>query len=236
MDIPETSLLLCRLNNIHRQIGEITSRLQHLKRIDLIGLATFQTTQDKLKSKLESKQELVLLIRKKEREAAFVLDELARREEQLNLARSDREYETIKLQIQIEKNKNEELADLTLELLTNLDVLESEISVVQEEFKKAQELLKKSRTEITAKVLPLQKDYELARKKLQKEELSLSGTLAVMYKHCVERFGGENALAAVVNQSNCGFCNCQLPSNILSKASIGTAVCCSLCGRLLYWS
>ena len=126
----EIAQLMDELHRIHRQIVDINYRERKLKRSVAIGQEQVNVAKKELESKRDVRQTALLDANEKEREAARVAQELERRREQLNLAKSDREYEALKIQIQLEERKNDSLADLTLEALAAVDAIDEEIKSV----------------------------------------------------------------------------------------------------------
>lgn len=230
----EVSRFMNQLYLIHRQIGDLQYRIKRAKRADMACTAVLNSARDVLTSKRKIKQELLCEIKQNELEAAKSAKELERRKEQLNCSKSDREYETIKLQIEIEESKNNSLADLVLEKLEKIDEIELEIKKAEENFASAENDWKKQRETVLQKVAQLEAELLITTSRLREVEGRISGAWMTLYKRCVERFGGEEALASLVNELKCGSCNCQLPADVISKVRTGNAVCCPLCGRLLY--
>ena len=138
----EVSLLMDELHRIHRQIGDINHRAKRLKQT-LLGLtAELESAKASVKEKNDVKQKLLLDVKEKEREAALGAQNLQRRQEQLNMAKSDREYQTIKLQIELESKKSDSLADAALVALSAVDKADEEIKSSEKAVESAQEKLR----------------------------------------------------------------------------------------------
>jgi predicted nucleic acid-binding Zn-ribbon protein len=230
----EIAQLVDELHRIHRQVVDINYRERRLKRAVAVAEGALDDAKKELKAKQDTLQDLHLDARNKEREAASASQELERRKEQLNLAKSDREFEALKLQIQLEENKNDTLADLTLEVLEAIDSLSEEIKLAETKFQEAEETFAKAQDALSQSVPKLQSEMEHTQQRLKDAESRLPRELAGVYVRCVKEFGGEDAFAPLANGVYCGSCNRQIPIEIVMKVCSGDSLCCSACGRLLY--
>lgn len=234
MSTSDISRLMNQLSIVHTQIGELRRRVQRLQDIVERCAIVLDSSKNALKEKLKVKSELLLLISQKERESEAALQEVTRRKEQLNLAKSNREYEALKLQIQIEEKKNDELADSTLLALGEVDGVEEAVKLAEEDVKKAEENLKKSRENLAVFSPALESDIEKALVRLHEAESNLPHDWAGVYSRCVSRFGGEEALSRLVDGEYCDSCNTQLPLDFVAQVQAGKGITCPSCGRLLY--
>ncbi|MBR4751958.1 MAG: hypothetical protein IK077_09375 [Thermoguttaceae bacterium] len=230
----EIAQLMDELHRIHRQIVDINYRERKLKRSVALGQEQVNVARKELESKRDAKQIALLDANEKEREAARVAQELERRREQLNLAKSDREFEALKIQIQLEERKNDSLADLTLEALAAVDAIDEEIKSAELKIREAEGVLNKAKDSHDQNAPKLAADLEHTRQRLREAESKLPRGLSGIYSRCVSDFGGEDALAPLSSGGYCGSCNCQIPIETVMDVCSGSAICCSACGRLLY--
>ncbi|MBP5623172.1 MAG: hypothetical protein J6X44_14290, partial [Thermoguttaceae bacterium] len=227
----EIAQLMDELHRIHRQIVDINFCEQKLKRSFAFSRGQVDTARKGLEFKQDAKQKALLDVNEKEREAARVAQELERRKEQLDLAKSDREYEALKIQIQLEERKNDSLADLALEALVAVDEIDEEVKLAELKLKEAEAVLKKAKLACEESFPKLAADLERTRQRLREAESRLPREWSGKYARCVSDFGGEDAIAPLSNGGYCGSCNCQIPIETVMDVCSGSAICCSSCGR-----
>lgn len=230
----EVSLLMDELHRIHRQIGDINHRAKRLKQT-LLGLtAELESAKASVKEKNDVKQKLLLDVKEKERDAALGAQNLQRRQEQLNMAKSDREYQTIKLQIELESKKSDSLADAALVALSAVDKADEEIKSSEKAVELAQEKLRSFKSKLAEETPVLKADMERTTGRLRDAESRLPHEFAGLYASCVKKYGGQESLAPIVDDVYCGSCNIQIPLDDVLKIQSGSPFCCFSCGRLLF--
>ena len=230
----EIASLVDETFRIHRQTSEIVYRRRGLRRALVVReeeLAKKKGEYDALQAR---KREALVDVREKERVAEEVAQSLSRRREQQALAASEREFEALRLQIEIDEKKNDAVADAALEAYATIEVMdedllrmENEISSMESEFKTFRETSAQSDAQ-------LQRDLDDARAKLRAAESKLPRDWQSEYFRCVETFGGEKALAPLEAGGYCGACNFQLTFESIARICDGVPVRCTHCGKLLF--
>ncbi|MBQ9874043.1 MAG: hypothetical protein IJM30_06240 [Thermoguttaceae bacterium] len=230
----EIAEIMNGLFRVHRQIGDLKYRVRLLERSVEAREKEFREAELNLSERLDSKRRALLVVDENERAAATAASELERRREQLNSAKSDREYEALKIQIELEEKKNDSLADQTLEALSALDEISAEIASAEERVRTADSNLNKARATREQESNKLKIEIERALARLKESELKIPRDFVGFYRRCVDNYGGEGALAPLCDGGYCGSCNCQLPPDEVARVCDGAAICCSSCGRLLF--
>ncbi len=225
--------LLDELRRIHRQLGELNYRIDRFKRVVAASQSSVVKATANLKAQNELKQTVLLKARSQEKEAADALRELERRRAQLDMAKSNREYEQIKLQIELEERKSDATADAALEALANVDAEDAKLKERNDELTAAKEKLAKAQEDLSTNEPKLRKEIENATARLRNAESRLPREFAGQYERAVTNFGGD-ALAPLSDGGFCGSCDRQIPTETIMKVCTGTAVLCTSCGRLLY--
>jgi len=225
--------LMDELFRIHRQLGELNYRIDRFKRVVAVSQNAVVKANEKLKVQREVRQSALLKAQLQEKEAAAALQELERRHNQLDMAKSNREYEQIKLQIELEERKNDALADAALEALDEVEAQDAKVRECDDELTSAKERTTKAQADLETNEPKLRREIELANERLRKAEAKLPREFAGLYERAVKDFGGE-ALASLTDRVFCGSCSRQIPVETVMKVCSGAAVLCSSCGRLLY--
>lgn len=233
-DGKEIAALIDELHRIHRTLAELNHRIQRGRRAVAAGVAAQKRAADALAARREEKRNLLLAAKEKERESDAASQELERRRARLDAAKSNREYESIQVQIEAIAYKNDELAEAALEALTVAEEFDAEIEKAEAELKEADALVEKARAAVAETEPKLAADLERARGRLRETEGRLPRDWAGLYARAVKDFDGEDAFAPLTGEGYCGFCRRRLPVEILTKVCGGAALVCPACSRLLY--
>lgn len=234
MERREIVQIIDDLHRTHRQIGELNYRIQRARRTVAAGVAAKKKADDALAATLDEKKNLLLIAAEKEREAAQIADDLARRRERLETAKSEREYATAKVQLELGERKNDEAAEAALAAISDAEEFEPNVEAAQKAANEAAEKLEKARAALAENEPKWNADIERAQGRLREYEAKLPREFAGIYVRLVKNFGGEETFAPLTNKVYCGFCNCQTPLEIIVKARAGQAVVCPSCGRMIY--
>lgn len=228
------SELMERLHRIHRQISELNGRLR--KGGILINLHKEKEIQ--LQKKLdEVKQEqskLILEARNQENLLKTNEETIKKRKSQLLEAKNNKEYSMLKTQIELDEKENDRIADDALNALSAAEDFLETVQAAQKDLDTvSQEVRDKEKNWIEEKPI-IEADLVRCKERLKQAESELNKDFKELYKRLIEGYGGEEALAPIVNQVYCGFCNHQIPIHFISEVNNGNAKTCPSCGRLLY--
>ena len=150
----------------------------------------------------------------------------------LNTCATNKEFQTLKDQIDRDVQENDLLADAILELLEGLDEHETSVNASQADLDKANQELGKIRETVEAGQAGLENDLQRIQDELEKAEATLPGDLRTDYRRIAKSMG-EDALAAV-DADVCGGCFQTLTPQTINELLMSKPVFCKSCGRLLY--
>lgn len=159
--------------------------------------------------------------------------ELSKLETQLRGAKSNKEYDILRKEIDAAKQKKSQLEDAVLEKLMRADALAAEeveararLEQAEQELKAAKEAASRLESELGAEEDRLRKEREGIASKLDPEERRL-------YEKLLEQ-RGDSAIAKVAN-GFCSACACRITLQMLNLLDLGTElVQCMGCRRILY--
>jgi uncharacterized protein len=224
--------VLRTLHRIHRQLSDLTGRLDHGPRQVRATEANVQHRNELLaKAKAEAKT-CRMAADQKQLQLKSGEDKVKELRRKLNAAASNREYQAFLEQIAADEMANSVLADEILEALEKVDAFQKDIAAAEAAAAAAQQRAEESRREVAQQQPVLSADIARLEAELQQLEATLPDEIRELYRRIV-RQKGEDALAVVENQF-CGGCNQQIPLNMLNKVMLGQPVFCKTCGRLLY--
>ncbi|QDT09808.1 zinc ribbon domain-containing protein [Planctomycetes bacterium K23_9] len=226
--------LLRRLHGIHRQKHELSSQLARGPRQLKAGeamvakaqAATEVIKESLKKAKLASDEKQLQL---KSREAR--IEELKAK---LNMAASNREFDTFKEQIAADHQANEVQSDEILESFERIDVLHEELAAAEAELKKQQDDQEARLTEVEERLIVVRENVGHVDAQLADAEKKIPSAAMDSYKRLVQS-KGEEALAPMEVDS-CGGCNQTLTTHVLDQLRLSIMVNCPNCNAFLYIS
>ena len=152
----------------------------------------------------------------------------------LNTCSTNKEFQTLKDQIETDKKSNDVLSDEILELLDGLDGHQEHVSTAQQNLDNANGELDKIRHAVDSGRQTLESDLERTQTDLSAVEDLLPGALRTEYNR-ISDARGEEALAPV-DDNVCGGCYQTLTPQTINELVLTKAVFCKTCGCLLYLS
>ena len=153
---------------------------------------------------------------------------------QLNLIKSNTEYQALLKEIGKAEEDIRQIEDVELDLMEKLEKLQPLLKAEQVELK---EITAKGETEQA----DLQKraqliEGELAQLKTDRDQLTAAVDPDILSRYeRILRSKGDSAIVPV-KHGNCGGCHLNIPPQIMHEARGGQHLTsCSYCGRILYW-
>lgn len=150
----------------------------------------------------------------------------------LNAAKTNKEFEVIKSQIDADTMANSVLEDEILEVYEKVDQLQTQLAEVEQARDEARQDEARIRGEVEATAPDLRVKASELEQALADAEKQLPEQVAATYRRLAAAHGSE-ALAAVDNQA-CGVCHATISPNSLVELKSGKFVFCGSCGRLLF--
>ena len=230
----ETRDALEQIHLIQTRLDDLNGRLRR----GPVLLKTQDGNIQKITAKLEKLQEehrlLLADAKLKEQEVNAYDQAIAKRKQQLQEAKTNKEYQALQIQIQVDESARGTLDDKALEAMEQAENFIKNFPPVEAEIKKAQELYETTKNKFFSEKPHVESDIADYIGQLQIEEQKLPKEFRDIYDRLVRSVGGSNALAVVENQKYCGGCNHQIPVNSLAHILAKKPVTCSSCARLLY--
>jgi len=230
----ETRNVLEHIHLIQTRLADLSGRLGR----GPVLLKTQEGNIQKFTAKLEQLQAehrtLVAEAKKKEQDVAVHDQAIAKRKQQLQEAKTNKDYQALLLQIQTDEAARGALDDGALEAMEKADKFANNFSPAEAEVQKAQELYETTKKKFLAEKPHIESEIADYNGQLQAEEVKLPKEFREVYNRLIRSVGGANALAVVENQKYCGGCNHQIPVNSLAHILAKKPVTCSSCARLLY--
>ena len=226
--------LMAEIHHIQRQLSDLNSRLAR-------GPKMIQVQKDaaeRIQARLEQvRAEYCLLSQTakfKEGELALSETALNRRKLQMQEAKTNKEFEALKLQVQVDEASNNSLADEAFLALEKAEKFAPNIVVVEQELQAANELLQKTQIKIADELPTIETDIAQCSARLKEAEQKLPYDFREIYLRLSRSMGGEQSMAQIYDQKFCGGCRQAIPINFIAQVLHGKPVTCKSCGRLLY--
>jgi hypothetical protein len=230
--MPVPAAALRELHRIHLQLEDLRERADRgPKQIRARDTNLARLTDELAKVQAEGKAARVradqkqLLLKSGE-------EKIANLRGKLNQCTTNREYQALKDQIAADEMANSVLSDEILEALEKIDEQQKLLHEAQQRIVAAKEELAKVQQAVAEQSQLLQTDIQRLQAELATAETALPGDIAGEYQRMV-RARSADAMAEVQGEF-CGGCCKQLTPNILSELTLGQAVICKNCGRLIY--
>lgn len=220
------------LHRIHRQLEDLRERAERgprqikAREANLAKLneelAKIQAEAKAGKLRADQKQ---LLLRSGE-------DKISNLEAKLNAAQSNREYQALKDQIAADKMANSVLTDEILEALEKIDEYKLVVGEAQGKIKACQEEIARAEAVVREQNQLIEGDIKRLEAELASSEQELPDDFRESYQR-LTRSRGADAMAEVEG-GVCTGCSVSLTPNLQAEVSMGRAVTCKSCGRLIY--
>jgi len=230
----ETRDVLEHIHLIQTRLDDLNSRLRRGPVLLKTQEGNIQKFTEKLEQLREEHRSLLAETKRKEQEVAAHDQAIAKRKQQLQEAKTNKDYQALQLQIQADEAARGVLDDVALESMEKAEKFAQNFPPVEAEVKKAHELHETTKKKFLAEKPHIESEIADYNGQLQIEEVKLPKEFRDVYDRLVRSVGGANALAVVENQKYCGGCNHQIPVNSLAHILAKKPVTCSSCARLLY--
>jgi len=224
--------LIRQLHRLLRQNSDIQGQLdrgpKQVKAVQMqVDAATnaLNSTREQIKQKRLEADRKQLQLREREQRIAHM-------EGQLNAAKGNREYQTLKEQIAAERQTNSVLSDEILEALESVDAIHANVDGLVEKLKHCEAEKQKVADSVKQRLEVLSSELQRVQAEMATTQSQLSGEfVAELKRQIVSR--GEEALAEL-DGTSCGGCYTNLNAQILDRLLMNYPVYCPSCGRTIY--
>lgn len=226
------SSVLVQLHRIHKQLHDLRERLSRGPKL----LAASSQNIKKLEEELATAKVDLQTARKKADERQLQLNSREARIEdlqgRLNQAASNKEFQTIKEQIDADEQANSVLSDEVLELLEKIDDHQMAVGKAQEAISQAQQDHANNEQRVGSEKEKLEAEVERVTADLHAAEEQITGEFRNEYLR-MSRARGEDAMAEV-DGTVCTGCYTKITTQMVNELLMSRPTFCQSCGRLLY--
>lgn len=226
--------LIRYIHSLYRQLKTLASRTQNAKRLVLVHQTKQKNAEDLLAETKARHTEMVLQAKEKENLLNLCEAEIKRRQSQLDEAKSNKEYVSLKDQIAGDRLRSDALAEEALSLAEKAEEFLPQVAAAQEAVELAKKGVEKAVKDLEELKPVVIEDSERIKKELKEKLPEVSRDLSGPFLQAIKNFGGEDGLAPVEKGCFCGSCRIQIPMRYVIDLCEGRPYLCGSCGRFLY--
>ena len=226
--------LLAEIHHIQRQLSDLNSRQQRGPKMIQVQKDAAERIRARLEQAKAEHRLLAQAAKFKEEQLAQSEAALNRRKSQMQEAKTNKEFQALKLQVEVDEAANETLADEALEAMEKAEKFAPNIISIDHDLQSANEMLAKTQTMIAEESPTIEADIVRCSARLKEAEKILPKEFREIYLRLAKSMGGEQSLAQIYDQNFCGGCRQSIPINFIAQVLHGKPVTCKSCGRLLY--
>ncbi len=183
------------------------------------------STREQIKQKRMEADRKQLQLREREQRVLHM-------ESQLNAAKGNREYQTLKEQIAAERQANSVLSDEILEALESVDSISANVDGLVTKLAACELEKKKVADSVQHRLDVLSSELKRVQEELASSISQLSGDFVAELKRQISS-RAEEAMAELDGNS-CGGCYTNLNAQILDRLQMNYPINCPSCGRTIY--
>jgi predicted nucleic acid-binding Zn-ribbon protein len=226
--------LMAEIHQIQRQLSDLHSRLYRGPKMIQVQKDAAERIHVRLEQVKAEHRQLVQAAKFKEEQLAQSEAALNRRKSQMQEAKTNKEFQALKLQVEIDETANETLADEALCAMEKVEKFAPNIISMEQELQAANEMLAKTQAKITEELPTIEADVVRCTARLKEAEHNLPRDFRDIYLRLAKSMGGEQSMAQIYDQNFCGGCRQSIPINFIAQVLHSKPVTCKSCGRLLY--
>lgn len=227
------SELMIELHRYHRQLGELRRRFTKGEQIIAFQKEKQIKLQENLDQVHEEQTNLILLAREAEKALQTSENNLKKRHQQLQEAKSNKEYASLKEQIEADEQINNKLAEKALSLIEQVEAFLETVNAAQNALDEVNKKITQAQTEYDEEKPSLLADIEKYSARVVQAESKVPTAFQESYRPLVRKLGGEAAMAPL-KKTYCGNCSQNIPIHCITAIISGKPFTCQACGRLLY--
>ena len=190
------------------------------------------------KEELESKQQQLAELEKKQKAAEYATDDLVAKAKPLReklyggSVKNPKELANLEHQVEQLKSQTKRQEDATLEIMGQVEAMQEEVAVQAGNVERLEEEWQKKREELLVEQGGLASAIDTARKKREEAIATIEPSHLELYESVRVRKRGY--AVARVEQGRCQGCRITLSMSEVTRARVGELVQCDSCGRILY--
>jgi len=231
---------LIKLQSVENRLRAVKTKLTRCRRTVIFQENQLRT----LQSGLETKEEEIKLTRiqvdRLELELKTRDERIQKLRNQLNLARTNKEYSALLTELNTEKADDSKLETQVLELMRNIEADTADCETVKTQIEEQKGKLEAARKESETKAVKLEEDIAEVQAEWDAAAKDIPADALDFFNRVAETYDGEAmaVVEGVENNSgsfNCGGCFMGVPAEVVNVLSANDEIVrCSNCTRILY--
>ena len=169
-----------------------------------------------------------------EREIESSKASLREREERFSVVTTNKEYDSLQLEIEICKKTIAEHETQLLKAIDSQERIQEQIADEQESFEEVRAVEQERIDELEGQLGTMQEQIDEVEKSREVVAKSIDDQLLQTYKR---RKGRRGIRVAAIHKNACGACYYQMPAQMLNEVRVGDRVIyCESCGAIMVWN
>ena len=227
------SPVLREIHRLRKHLSDLRNEIERGPRVLKAQLAKMTKHEEENRAAHDHVKKLQLQIRDQEGTFKTVNQKLEKVSAQLEKAGSSKEFEAGQNGVNHGKKESARLEEAILNDMTELEEKTAQFPAVDRQLSAAKEAFAQFQEEAKVRHARLVTEVELAESELKKAEADLPPAVKPLYERLVTSYK-EGALAGATNRT-CQNCHTTITESQHNGLRSGDFVCCSSCGRALYW-
>lgn len=222
------------IHSLYRQLKTLASRYNNVQlRVKVQKKKTAEAEADyaDIKAQLDK---LNAEIRQAEGRYSMIDAALQKRKAQLDAAKSNKEYTTLKDQIADDQRRNDALADEILAQTEKVEEFAPRLTEAQNAIDQARAAQSAVESELRQLVPELKESSEHLQSELRLKLKEVDTEFAPPLREALRAFDGDQAMAPVEGEYFCGGCRMEIPMQYIVALCEGKPYTCGSCGRFIY--
>ncbi len=231
---------LVKLQRVENRLRAVKTKLARCRRGVLFQENQLRTLQNGLEAKQEDIKQTKLQTGRLEMDLKSRDEEIEKYRNQLNLARTNKEYSALLTELNTAKADDSKIETQVLELMKNVEADEVACEEIRSEIESQRIKVDEIRKDAESKAIELEKDIAEIQVEWDAATKDIPAEALRFFNRVADTYDGE-AMAEVEqvdekSQSySCGGCFMRVPSEIVNVLTgKDEIVCCSNCTRILY--
>ena len=225
---------MAEIHHIQRQLSDLNSRLVRGPKMIQVQKNAIERILAQLEQVRAEYRLLSQTAKSKEDQLAHSEAALARRKMQMQEAKTNKEFEALKLQLAVDVASNDVLAEEAILAMEKAEKYAPKIVSVEQELQAANEMMQKTQITVAEEQPIIEADIVRCSARLKEAEQKLPYDFREIYLRLAGSMGGEQSMAQIYDQKFCGGCRQLIPINFIAQVLHGKPITCKSCGRLLY--
>ena len=222
------------IHSLYRQLKTLVSRYDNVRlriKVQKKKTADAEARCAELKSQ---HAKMCAEIREAEGRYDLIDAALQKRKTQLDQAKNNKEYTSLKDQIADDQKRNDALADKILEQTEKAEEFVPRIESADAEIKAARAAQAEVEKELRDMVPELNESSQYIREEIRKNLKEVDADFVPPLRDALRAFDGDQAMAPVEGEYFCGGCRMEIPMQYIVALCEGKPYTCGSCGRFIY--